>query len=195
MTEIKIEKKRTVWPWILLGLGLIALLLYFFVFNKANENERVVEVPTTTLIDVHKNNSTVTAYVTFINSDSNKMSLDHSFANEALLKLTDATNAMANEVGYNVKADLDKAKELANKITNDPFETSHADNIRKAADILAGSLQNLQQAKYPGLANEARAVKDAAMAINPEILTLDQKDAVKTFFSNAADILQKMNKR
>ena len=54
-------------------------------------------------------------------------------------------------------------------------------------------LQNMQVAKYPGLANEAGAVKSAAMAINPETLTLDQRDAVETFFAKAADLLQKMN--
>lgn len=193
MTEIKIEKKKPVWPWILLGLGLLALLLYFFVFNNDSEKEEMAETPATALIDVHENNSTVAAYVTFINSDTNKMGLDHVFTNDALLKLTEATNAMADEVGYSVKADLDKAKEFADKITNDPFETSHADNIKKAADILAGSLKNLQQAKYPVLENEAAEVKSAADAINPETLTLEQRDAVKIFFAKAADLLEKMN--
>jgi hypothetical protein len=77
------------------------------------------------------------------------MSLDHAYTNEALLKLIEATNAMANEVGYEVQADLEKAKEYAEMITKDPFETTHADNIRKAADILTNVLQNIQKAKYP----------------------------------------------
>ncbi|MGK2863184.1 MAG: hypothetical protein ACSLE0_14735 [Chitinophagaceae bacterium] len=193
MTEIKIEKKKQVWPWILLGLGILALLLYFFVFSNDTEKEKVTETPATALKDIHENNRTVAAYVMFINADTNKMTLDHSYTNEALLKLTDATNAMANEVDYSVKADLDKAKELTDKIINDPFETSHADNIRKAADILAGSLQNLQQAKYPMLENDAGEVKLAAEAINPETLTLEQRDAVKSFFAKAANLLEKMN--
>ncbi|MDQ6815127.1 MAG: hypothetical protein M3040_15430 [Bacteroidota bacterium] len=191
MTEIKIEKKKPVWPWVLLGLGILALLLYFFLFR--NKSDQVQQAPAAALIDVHENNSTVAAYVMFINSDTNKMTLDHSFTNEALLKLTDATNAMANAVGFSVKADLDKAKDLANKITNDPFETSHADNIKKAANIIARALENLQQAKYPELQNDASEVKIAAESINAETLTLDQRDAVKTFFGKAANLLQKMN--
>lgn len=98
------------------------------------------------------------------------MSLDHSFAYEALLKIIGATDAMAGEIGYSVKGDLDKAKEYANQITNDPSETTHADNIRKAASILSNVLQNMQQAKYPGLANEVLEVKNASA--NPETLTL-----------------------
>jgi hypothetical protein len=40
------------------------------------------------------------------------MSLDHAYTNEALSKLIEATNAIANEVGYDVQADI--AKEYEN---------------------------------------------------------------------------------
>jgi hypothetical protein len=64
-------------------------------------------------------------------------------------------------------------------ITIDPFDTTHADNIRKAADILTNVLQNIQKANYPSLNNEVEALKGAATSIKPSVLTLDQKDAVK----------------
>jgi len=121
------------------------------------------------------------------------MSLNHAFTSEALTKLTDAVDAMATETGYDVKADIAKAKQYANEITKDPLVTTHADKIRSAADVLSTSLQNMQQAKYPELGAEATAVKTAAVAINPEILTLDQRDTVKSFFRKAADLLTKMN--
>ena len=44
-------------------------------------------------------------------------------------------------------------------ITKDPFDTTHADNIRKAADILATVLQNIQKAKYPSLFDEVEELK------------------------------------
>jgi hypothetical protein len=46
-----------------------------------------------------------------------------------------------NEVGYDVQADIEKAKEYAKMISSDPFETTHADNIRKADAILTNVLQ------------------------------------------------------
>ncbi|MDQ7818873.1 MAG: hypothetical protein RDU14_17730 [Melioribacteraceae bacterium] len=192
MAEIKIEKKKTAWLWVTLGLILIAAFIYFMYFNDGiKETEKVPE--TTDLIGVNENNNIVKAFVDFIETDSMKMSLDHAFTNEALLKLTDATNAMADEVGYEVKADMDKVKEYAEVITKDPFDTSHADDIRRATDILTTVLQNIQKAKYPGLTNEAAELRNASSAINPDVLTLDQKDAVKSFFRNAADLLKKMN--
>ncbi|MBA2500886.1 MAG: hypothetical protein H0V30_14265 [Chitinophagaceae bacterium] len=191
MAEIKIEKKKPVWPWILLVLGLLVAAWFFFFRN--DKDEPVETADKTALIDTHENNNTVTAYVTFINSDTNTMSLDHAFTSEALTKLTDAVDAMATEAGYDVKADIAKAKQLADEITADPMSTTHAGKIRSAADVLSTALHNMQQAKFAELSAEAADVKSAAAAINPELLTLDQRDAVKSFFRKAADLLNKMN--
>ncbi len=200
MAEIKIEQKKTIWPWLLLGLVIVALLVYFLVFNDNGKNTKgVTEADDITntnesdLFGVKEDNGTVAAYVNFVENNKEKMGLDHEYTNEALLKLIDATNAMANEVGYEVQADIEKAKEYANMITNDPYETTHADNIRKADDILTNVLQNIQKAKYPGLADEVEELKSASESIKPGVLTLDQKDAVKNYFVKAADLLQKMN--
>lgn len=200
MAEIKIEKKKLMWPWILLGIGIIAVLIYFLVFR--DDNDAITEVPISSevtdakesdLISVKENNSTVAAYVNFVESGKNKMGLDHDYTNEALLKLIEATNAIAGEVGYDVRADLGKVKEYAEMITQDANETTHANNIRKADDILTNVLQNIQKANYPGLTNEVAELRNASEAINPDIHTLDQKEEVKAFFSIAADLLQKMN--
>jgi hypothetical protein len=212
MVEIKIEKKKLLWPWILLGLGVIAVLIYFLTFDdyngQTNEvpktskligtketdiiSERIV-TKETDLINVKENNNTVEAYINFVEISKNRMSLDHAYTNEALSKLIKATNAMAGEVGYDVRAYLEKVMEYAEKITKDPFNTTHADNIRKADDILTTVLENIQKAKYPGLKNEVLKLKIVSESIKPGVLTLDQKDEVKTFFSKAADLLDKMN--
>jgi len=198
MTEIKIEKKKPVWTWILLVLGLLVAVFAAWFFFIRNDNAEPVATADetadeTALIDVHENNNIVTAYVTFIDADTATMGLDHVFTSEAFTKLTNAVDAMATEAGYDVKADIAKAKQLADEITNDPMATVHADKIRSGADLLSTCIQNIQQAKYPGLSAEAADVKSAASAINPETLTLDQRDAVKSFFRKAADLLNKMN--
>jgi len=191
MAEIKIEKKKPVLPWILLVLGLFFATWFFFF--RSDKEEPVETADQTRLIDIRENNNIVTSYVTFINSDTNTMSLDHVFTSEALIKLTDAVDAMASEAGYDVNLDISKAKQYAQEITNDPVSTTHADKIRLAADKLSTALQNIQMAKYPELNAETADVKGAVSAINPETLTLDQRVAVKSFFRKAADLLNKMN--
>ena len=191
MAEIKIEKKKPVWPWILLVLGL--LVAAWFLFLRNDKDDRVERADDTSMIDVHENNSTVAAYIAFIKANNDDMSLDHTYTSEALTKLTNAVDAMADEVDYDVKVNTTKAKQYANEITNDPMSTTHADKIRSAADLLSTALHDLQQARYPELSADAANVKSAAAAISPESLTLDQQNAVKSFFRKSADLLSKMN--
>jgi hypothetical protein len=200
MAEIKIEQKKQMWPWILAVLVIAALLLYFMVFRDNGKNTEAVteddymtQTNEPSLVGVSENNVTVAAFVSFVENDTTRMSLDHAYTNEALSKLTAATNAMAGEIGYDVQADLEKVKESAILITREPFETSHATNIRNAADKSTTALQNMQLAKYPWLSEEVDALKNASAAINPEALTLEQKDAVKNYFAKASDLLDKMN--
>lgn len=37
MTKIKVEKKKPVWPWILLILIILGILVYLFVYDDYNE--------------------------------------------------------------------------------------------------------------------------------------------------------------
>src|SRR5919205_2968831 len=119
MTEIKIEKKQPVWPWILLGIILIALLIYFFgcAHNGTNDvtqqNAAEQNTATANLLSVHENDSTVAAYISFVNNDSNKMSPDHDYSSEALKKLVQATKAMAADIGYTIHDNVDQANEYA----------------------------------------------------------------------------------
>jgi len=190
------EQKKKLFPfaWILLVLVIMALIAYYLYENRfkgkpeTDQNNQELK-----LIDKHENDTTVTAYISFVNDDTNKMTLDHEYSNTALLKLSKAISAMARSAGYVVKADLNQAETDANKITTDPLVITHADNIRKAADILSEALNNLQRAKYPSLSTDASAVSAAAQKIDPDVMTLDQKNKVKQFFQRSAELLSKMN--
>ncbi len=192
MAEIKIEKKPPVWPWILAALALVALLLYFFVWNR-DDTDTMATTDEMDMAGPAASTGAVAEYIDYVNNDADKMGLDHDYANAALEKLTRAVEAKAADTGYDVKADLDEVQQYADNITKDEFATTHANSIRKADETLARALQNMQMAKYPALSAEAEAVTNAANQINPDVLTLDQKGAVKGFFSRAADLLQKMN--
>lgn len=139
-----------------------------------------------------ENNSTVAAFVTYVNENNNKVP-DHQYISNALVKMTDAVNAMAGEIGYSVALDLAAAKTDAMKITQDANETTHADNIRKAAEILSGALKNMQLTNYESLSVPAADLQTDAEAIRPDVLVHNQKDAVGKFLKDAAMLLDKMN--
>ncbi|MFO8146893.1 MAG: hypothetical protein R6U03_05835 [Gillisia sp.] len=201
MAEIKIEKKKPVWPWIMLAAVVIALLVLLFAnpwdddedYEEVEETTEMVTTEKTDLQNTREENSTVIAYVEWINTNKGQMGIDHEFTHQAITKLANATQAMANEIDFNIEAELSKAKQYADEIMKEPYETSHADKIRKATDMLSRALVNMQQAKYPGLKEEAQEVRSASTKIKPEEFTLDQKEDVKDFFRKAADLLQKMN--
>lgn len=190
MTEIKIEKKP-VWPWALLTLVAVAVLVYVLAARETPVTQ--TQPKTASLIDVRENNATVEAYVRFVEVDSREMGLDHVYTNAALTKLIEATNAMAGEANVDVQADLGKAKQQAESITVDRFSTSHADSIKSTTETLSNALQKIQQEKYPELASEITELKSASVAIKPGVLTLDQKEQIKGFFGKAAEVLKKMN--
>lgn len=196
MTEIKIEKKKSILPWILLTLGIIAAVWFLFFTNDEVRTENTEE--TTEISEVEEKSnvleaSAVKTYIAFIGDSSANMNLDHDFTSEAITKLTNAVEEKADEIGFNLTDDLSKARQISDEITKDNMDTNHADKIRSAADILSVSLKSMQENKFPNLNSEANDVKSAAEKINPATLTLDQKDALKVFFKKSAELLSKMN--
>lgn len=195
MAEIKIEKKSPKWPWIILLLVILGIVGYFVFFGDESP-DRMAETTEVEENDNRQealNNSTVADFVSFIENDPDQMGLDHEFTNEALMKLTDATESMAEETDYDIRKDIDKVRALAKKIKEDPYETTHANSIREAAGILASTLSRIQQNGFPDLSSETSQVEQAVEDINVDVLTLEQKSEVKGFFREAADLLQKMN--
>ncbi len=195
MAELRVEKKKNpIWPWIIIGLIILGLIIYFLVLKDTDtDTETDAPAETEQVSRDPVENTTVAAYVNFIQADTNQMGIDHEFTNEALLRLTNATKAIADEVGVDVERDLSVVRENAKEITQDPFETTHANKIRRSADKLSDALQTIQQAEFPDLDNEANNLRNASGSINPEVLTLDQRDEVKSFFDQAADLLASMN--
>ena len=62
MAEIKIEKKKPVWPWIVLILVLAALLFYFWTQGNDDNDSQITTIENTdTSAVLHENGSAVFA--------------------------------------------------------------------------------------------------------------------------------------
>ena len=201
MAEIKIEKKKPIWPWIL-ALLLIAIIVYFLFFrettvitNESTTNDTIVN--NTEMVDdgyVNDNLSAVAAFAAFVKGDDGSMTLDHTYSHDALTKLIDATAEISEKTNFDAKMDLDKAREHADMITKNPQATDHADHIKQSTDMISQTLHNLQKAKFPALTAEAEKVKMSSDAINVKELALNQKAKIKGFLDDSADLLDKMNR-
>jgi hypothetical protein len=201
MVEIKIEKKTLVWPWVIVIILIIAGLVYFFGYRNGDGTDTATTFTADTTASITADNTSAPAsyidgpvsdYIRFVNAGPT-MGLDHDYTNGALTRLVNAIRYKATAIGHDVTADLDQIKEHADQITDNPYETSHAQSIRGAVDILTSAMQKMQQDKYPNLASVMTEVKIAAIEINPKVPTLEQRDAVKNFFDKSAQLLQGMN--
>ncbi|MGI8637442.1 MAG: hypothetical protein ACR2KZ_18760, partial [Segetibacter sp.] len=86
MAEVKIEKKKSNWLWVLIGLLFVAgiIYLYFSLTNVSNEN--VLEKNNSSAVITQiEDAGAVEGFISYVNEDTNKMSLDHTFTNTALL--------------------------------------------------------------------------------------------------------------
>ena len=213
MAEIKIEKKKPIWPWVILVLVILALL-YFLVFANDDDDDDMDEMNTeqveeetvweedTDTADWEESQSdwendslgteTVSGYLSYV-SDKSKMGEDHEYTNNAIIELMHAVQAKANEMNYDISADMQEVKKSAEKITNDPTAPSHANTIKDAGTKLADILENMQQENFPDLSQDVEEVKTAANNIKPDVQTLQQKDQINKFFDEAADVLRKMS--
>lgn len=210
MAEIKIEKKKPIWPWILLALVILALL-YFLVF--ANDDGDIDDVDDTEQVqeDTAWENDTTTTwesetdttawnnqgdgvqgYLTYIEDDQ-RMGVDHQYTNNAIIRLMNAVQAKADELNYDVSADMQEVRQDAEAIQRDPSATTHANKIKDAGTKLANVIEGMQQEHFPNLSSDAEEVKTAAQNIDTSTQTLEQRDQVKKFFDEAGDILRKMS--
>jgi hypothetical protein len=207
MAEIKIEKKKPIWPWIILVLVILAIL-YFLVFADDGDDDDIDDVTTeqveeeTTWEDDTETTTWeeesdsigqgVQSYLTYI-SDESKMGIDHEYTNNALIELMNAVQAKADDMNYDISADMESVRMEAKKITEDPMATTHANTIKSAGTKLANILQKMQQEKFPNLNNDVQEVMTAAKNIKGSEQTLNQKDQVNKFFNKAGDLLRKMS--
>ena len=218
MAEIKIEKKRPIWPWIILVLVILAIL-YFLVFNDDEaddmddmddmeqiDEEAIWDDSDTTSWEeqadttgwetsgdsLMTSGAGVSEYLAYI-ADTTKMGVDHQYTNMALIKLMNAVQSKADEINYDISADMAEVKNEAQMIEKDPMAASHANTIKNAGTKLADILEKIQKENFPALNQEVQEMKTAATNIDGSVKTLEQKEQIKKFFKEAADVLRKMS--
>ncbi len=207
MAEIEIEKKKTIWPWILLAILIIAALLYFFVWadDDGDEVDDMDDMNTEQVMEEDQMDdetmdyqdaenmqyvAAINEYDTYINNP--EMGIDHEYTNGALMKLIAAVDATANDLGVDIDADLKNARNEAQAITKDPMKVTHANSIKDAGKHILKALQTIQKEKFPNLSSTYSEVDSAFAKIEAGKETLNQKEEIKTFFTKVSSLLNSM---
>ncbi len=194
MAEIKIEKKKSIWPWILLVLIALGLIWYFFIRNQNNkfaEKNRVTEEVVIEDNVIEPSSNAISLYSAYLN-DTSKMDIDHEYSQGALYHLIDAVQEKADMLNVDIKANLDEARIKASEITKNPNDVNHADLIKSSDKIITQALTTIQKEKFPNLAPDVAKLNTAVSEIDTSVKTLDQKEKVNNFFKSAESLLLKM---
>lgn len=205
MAEIKIEKKKPIWPWILAALAV--LLVLFLIFSGSDDDVDIdSETMTTDTLEMdddtydtdtltsNQTSMEVNEYVTYIRQDSEaRMGLQHIYTETALTRLAAAVEAKANKANVSVQQEMDRVDSVADYLNEDTYQDQHADSLRVAFQQISNAIEKIHQQSGQNNNIDVEGLKSRAEAVKPGQLTLNQKDDVRAFFDKAADLLQQMD--
>lgn len=208
MAEIKIEKKKPIWPWIFAGL-IILLIIYFIAFTGDKEKASTEEAETEqaeeilqpeTTEKIYPNTDTIQnqrlesidRYLSHID-DKSKMGIQHEYTNNTLIYLLEAVKSKAEQMNVDIDANMQLVQKQAEQITKDPTATNHANKIKQAGTEILKALEKICNQRYPELTPDLNEASKSLENIDPSVLTLNQKEEVNSFFKETGDVLRKMN--
>jgi hypothetical protein len=209
MAEIEIQRKKPpIWPWILGALVLVALL--WFLVDQAGQRSPDQTTATATTATTTSPRTTapptdptspmlpeVREFVTFVRQGeaTEEAGLYHEYTSTGIRNLADALNAIAHRTDNHndrINQKHQQLHQMADKIQQDPHSTRHANIIRDAFTTSADLMEQLQRNLYPQLDDQVAEVRQAAQSLNPQDLTLDQKDDIQRFFERASNAVEAM---
>lgn len=201
MAEIKLKKKKPVWPWVLLALALIVLIGFLVIGNDddddvvamSDEPEYVESDREEGMNSAQGQNGAVNEYVSYIEANGAQMGIDHEYTHRAFTLLAGAMQATAQGMNFDFDQDWEALNSKADEIREDPMKLTHANTITDGFEQVVTSFNNIQQAQFPEMDDEVSSLEEYKNEMNPDEPTLDQKEQVKGFFDQAAMILEEMN--
>ncbi|WP_372919889.1 hypothetical protein [Salegentibacter sp.] len=195
MAEIKVEKKKPIWPWIV---GILAVLLIIFLLftymdddngtdDSLEERDEQVEesidpFETEDDRDLAYPENAVGQYLYYIDEEYPEREVEENeeFPQEAMQKLAEAVQERSWELEGETNQELEE-------LAGNSAETE----IQRDGDIIVNALADLQRRHYEGLEDEITELRSDLEEIN-QTEGEEQAEAIDDFFSQAAEVLREM---
>lgn len=208
MAEIKIEKKKPVWPWILLILIILAVVAYFIYANNESDDStddfNTEEIDTTDNNALYENrddqdtmNYSDTSYYSESIRDSTRIGTDSTYTKTALHNLARAVTQKASQHNVESFQALEDLKQYASQ-TNGMTDSTNSNatgmtkNLKTVSMNIVNVLERIQTSNFPALNNEIADLKQTANKLNTDALDRQQNN-LQAFFRKANEVLNKMN--
>lgn len=205
MAEIDIKRKeRSVWPWVLIGIILLALLAWWVMSRRDRDPDAgVFPADTaqvgTTAAPTATADGAVGEFVRY--SDEGRargeMGVTHEYTATGIRRLAAALEDIANRQQTRdamVSDRIPMLRNLADSLQATEDSPRHANHARSAFTIGADIITALRR-DDAGATDAARRAREAAESIQPTTPLLQQRRQVREFFDRAADALRDLTGR
>jgi hypothetical protein len=207
MADIDIERKETpIWPWILGGLLLLALLLWLFMGRGGDDDVApglVVPADTTaaTADTVARTGAippAVAEYLTFSRTPdaAQEMGAQHEYTAGGIRRLVAALDALVAQdtIGQTaIEPQLQQLRANADRMQDTPADSpTHSNAARDAFTSAAELMETIRTERYPqdpALQRQVTQAREAATGVQPGEPLLEQRDRVQQFFERAGEAL------
>lgn len=209
MAEIKVEKKKPIWPWIvgILAAILIIFLLFMFLDDEGTDDdieerdeqveERIDPYETEDDRDMAYPESAVGSYLYYIDEEYPQRQDEDTeeYSEEAMQKLAAAVEEKSMELQEEPDTELAELAEDSADTTAATGGTLSIDEIQREGEIIVNALADLQQNHYEELEDEIAELRSDLDEINQTTEGDEQAEAVDEFFQQAAEVLREMPQR
>ena len=212
MAEIKIEKKKPVWPWILLVLLILAVIAYFLYENNDNDDyaddatiEEVDDINSTSIdtnepYDNTTNYTDSRDYITIYSAsimDSTRIGNDTTYTKTALYNLAKTVRSKAESIGITNSTAMENLNNFTSRMDGMSDSTMRnkmgiSQNVKSVSTDIVSVIERIQTQKYPALQNEVADLKQTSNKITATTIEKQQM-TLQNFFRKAKEVLTKMN--
>jgi len=205
MADINVERKSpNTWIWWVLGLVILALLLFWLLAPGARQQVAVVDDPAAERMPVTPTEPMAPAPAApaalqqyrqeCAERQPGAMGLGHDETATCIHLLADAIDGtIPAQQRTAVDAQLQQARQSADQMRASPDDAlNHSSMTREAFTSIAAAVEQVQRQWHTNLAGEAQTVRQAAESVDPQQPLLEQRDRVQDFFARANNLLDRM---
>ncbi|MDT0643862.1 hypothetical protein RM553_13570 [Zunongwangia sp. F363] len=196
MAEIHVEKKKPVWPWVLLIIIIILALLYFFVWadndvdDDVTEEDNIEQIEQYETRDYAENDypqNAVGEYLSYVDrgSDDNLLGNDPRSQQKAMMLLLEAVEEKTIELNHTPGSEMESISQW------DPEK--QLDSIKQTGKVVVDNLQAIQRDQFPRLEDDVAELRSDLDELSVNSSEDERNLFLGGFFTKAADILRDMD--
>ncbi len=204
MAELHVQKKeRSVWPWILLVVIVIALLFWWLAGRDegmdlsttgVTDSTLVGEAPATTAMDSASgrlDGNALASYEQFLADRSSRAAgVAHDYTADGLRRLAAAIDEVAggdSVGGVALQPRIAEIRQRADAMQRAPNSDEHALMAREAFVLASSVIAQMDSTRGGANAAMTSSLRESAMDIEPSVPLLDQTDKIEQFFERAGN--------